>query len=388
MNQPRTIRQVLDLLRESGFEAVVLQGDGGRTVVVVVPDLVGRVLCVGSEGIDGPTESYFSEDEIRRGFDSAWANFGGEQRIWIAPEFGPLGLFVTYGEQTMTNYQVPPALNATRFNVVERSADRKSVTSAATMTLVNQIGAEFQVRIEQKVECAETCPYLAVAERQASFVGFRTLTTIENIGRVAWNKEAGPLALWTIGQFPAREGTVAMMPFRSGPGSEVGKPLTTEYFKLFGPDPSPLRRPYCRVKEGVVLLKADGSVEKKFEVPASRALNRLGSIDHAAASMTIVDYDDLQPDREYVKSFPQPYEDPCQGGGAMSVMLLNSHPPEPACHELETCSPALYLKPGEKRTHGSCTYHLKADEQALAEVCKKYFNANLESVIGFRKSRT
>ena len=141
-------------------------------------------------------------------------------------------------------------------------------------------------------------------------------TTLENAGAAAWTKESGPLAIWTAGQFPAGEGTVAIMPFR--PAAVPAKTVTTEYFKLFPPDPKPLPRPYWKLEAGCVVLRADGSVEKKFEIPAPPALNRLASVDLTASSMTIVDYDDLDPAGEYVKSFPQPYEDENCGGGAMS----------------------------------------------------------------------
>ena len=384
MRKPRTIGQVLDLLGQSGFEAVVLRSRDKKKIVVVTPELVGRVLCVGGDGIDGPTGSYYCEAQIRRGFDSPWSNFGGEQRIWITPEFGPQGLFITKGEQTMDNYKVPPALNATRFKVADRSSDGRSVTSAATMTLVNRLGTRFQFKVEQTVECLESCPYLAAGSGKGTFVGFKMRTTLENAGAAAWTKESGPLAIWTAGQFPAGEGTVAIMPFR--PAAAPAKTLTTEYFKLFPPDPKPLPRPYWKLEAGCVLLRADGSVEKKFEIPAARARNRLASIDLTASSMTIVDYDDLDPAGEYVKSFPQPYEDENCGGGAMSAMLLHGHPPEPPLHELETCSPALFLKPGEKRAHTVCTYHIKADQRTLADLCRRCLNAELEAVIDFNKT--
>ena len=384
VKKSRTVRYVIDLLKSSGFEPVVLCGDNHKRVVVVTPELVGRVLCVGYDGIDGVTESYLSEDQIEKGFSSDWSNFGGEQRIWIAPEFGAFGLFLTKGAQTMGNYRIPVPLNVSRFKVVERSPDHRSVTSSTTMTLVNRIGTEFRIKVTQRVDCLEDCPYLSPLGDKEVFVGFETRTTIENIGHEPWTKETGPLSIWTIGQFPSKAGIVALMPFRPGPVAKLGEPVTTEYFKLFLPDGKPTLQEQWEVKEGVTLMRADGATLRKLEVPATRALDRLASIDLDALSMTIVDYD-LHTEREYVKSYPQPYEGGAYGGGAMSTMLIDTQSLDPPFYELESCSPALFLKPGEQYCHTSHTYHFRAQKATLARICERYLNTDLETIVEFNK---
>ena len=50
------VKEVLNLLRENGFESIALRGDDPNKIVVVAPALVGRVMCVGFEGV-GEEES-------------------------------------------------------------------------------------------------------------------------------------------------------------------------------------------------------------------------------------------------------------------------------------------------------------------------------------------
>ena len=95
-----------------------------------------RVVWVGCDGIDGITQSYISEDRIGKGFSSTWSDCGGEQRVWIAPEFGTFRLFITKGGREMDTYVVSVPLNTLRLCVVQRPDDHKWATFSARMTPV------------------------------------------------------------------------------------------------------------------------------------------------------------------------------------------------------------------------------------------------------------
>ena len=59
---------------------------------------------------------------------------------------------------------------------------------------------------------------------------------------------------------------------------------------------------------------------------------------------------------------------------------------KPAIHELEVCSPLLELSPGEESCHISRVYQLQADESAIDQICRRFFNTALAQLQEFAAS--
>ncbi len=391
-NQPtekaRRISDILRLLRKTGHEPVVLRGDNARRIVVVTPSLVGRVLCTGFEGIDGATDSYILEEQIRKGFTKSqpggqWAVFGGEERVWLAPEHGKYGFFSPPGKpQTAENYTVPEPMNSTRFQPIDVAADGKRVSFAADMSLVNCAGTPIDVKITREVAVAEYCPYTQGVSDQVEFVGFASTTYVQNTGRKPWSKETGAVSIWTLGQFTAREHSVVIMPYRAGSVEDLGPPVSTEYFRIETIDGKPTDTKYWSVRDDVVLLKASGVVSTKLELMARRSLGRIASIDLKRHSMCILEFDSY-PELEYVASYPLPYAGDAYRGGAASSYVLSDQWGIAPFYELECCSPALFLQPGEKHGHRTRTYRLRGNKEALFKICKRHFHVDANTLSEF-----
>ena len=71
--------------------------------------------------------------------------------------------------------------------------------------------------------------------------------------------------------------------------------------------------------------------------------------------------------------------------------LLNAYndgPPEPGAkplgpfYELETSSPALFLKPGASHTHAQATVHLTGPREALDAIAKRTLGVSLDGIEG------
>jgi hypothetical protein len=64
----------------------------------------------------------------------------------------------------------------------------------------------------------------------------------------------------------------------------------------------------------------------------------------------------------------------------------NDGPPEPGAkplgpfYELETSSPALFLKPGESYTHTQTTVHFTGPRESLDAIAKHKFGVGLETI--------
>ena len=389
----RTIADVIRLLKNTGHEPIVLRAEDGRKVVLVTPSLVGRVLGTGWAGEEGATESYITEEAIARGFitpqpGAAWNSFGGEERIWLAPEGGRHGLFFPPGApQTMDHYLVPDALDSACYRVEYVSADGKSTTFSARLKLTNYQGTRFEVEVTRTVEIVDWCPFTMEAAGQVDFVGFESRTHLRNIGRQPFKRETGALALWTTGQFPSHERTVVMLPYRTGPEEKLGPPVSTAYFKLLNPGREKMLGDYWSAEDGCAFLRANGDVLTKLELPSRRALGRLASIDLASGELCLVQ-SDVYPELDYPSSVVLPYEGDPYEGGALSSFTLSNDQGVPPFHELETVSPALFLKPGESFCHRSRTYHLKGERAAIWRICERHFNASEERLLAFeRKNR-
>ena len=392
----RKVSDVVRLLREAGNDPVVLQGEDQNKVVVVTPELVGRVLCTGLDGIEGYTDCYIDEGQIKKGAAQSeragkWSSFGGEERIWLAPEGGKYGLYYQQGEaQEFQNYMVPESLNSTRYQVMGKSEDGGSVTFKAPLQLVNYQGTNFDLEIVRKVQILESCPYALGFGHKIESVGFETNTWVRNVGDKPLTRESGAIGVWTLGQFPAKDHSVIIVPFRSGPDSLLGPVLNTEYFKTDMIDTTKAPRghtygDYWEVKEDFALVKANGSVMTKIEMGPKRSLGRLASVDLQEFEMTIVEFR-MYPELDYVASYWLPYDANPYDGAAISVFVLSKEAGVPPFYELEVISPALFLQPSEQYQHISRTYHLRGDRDTIAQICQRHLNADLETLQEFDRN--
>ena len=390
------VGEIVTLLKEHKYNPIVLKSDDGKKQVVVAPSLVGRVMCATMDGENGTTNAVINEAQIKKGFSTSgyaarsgigdgWNSFGGAERIWFAPEGGKYALFFKPdGEQIWPNYFMAAPFNSMQYKVVSSAKDSKSVTFAAPVKLTNYQGRHIELDIARKISLLEYCPFVTGIDEAVQFVGFESRTIAKNAGSEPLKKESSPVSLWTVGQFNCTEHTVILIPFRKGPVSELGEPVTTEYFRCQLTEPN-MPKNYWRTVDGCVLLKANGKVQTKLEMLKRRAIGRIASVDLAANTMTIVNTD-VYHELDYVASFFLPYKGDDFDGGVLSAFILKGtigDPNNPPLYELETCSPIMVLRPQEKFGHTVCTYTLRGSSDAINEICKRFFNVNVQTLKQF-----
>ena len=159
-----------------------------------------------------------------------------------------------------------------------------------------------------------------------------------------------------------------------------------DYFKDFcidGKFPSNRRANF----DSFVLLKADGAVRGKVGIKRERATGRLGSFDPDANCLTIVDHD-FYPELVYPTGYWCNYENAFDGD-ALSVYIDG---PEHAggtmglSYELETLSPALFLRPLEEFTYRNRTFHLRGNPQDLDVICQRFLGPRLTQIASFESA--
>jgi hypothetical protein len=373
----------LELLKDTGNGAIVLAARRGSGAVLVAPDLVGRVLCSTFDRASGIANGWINEAAIRRGrTDPVFNNFGGEERIWFAPEGGSFGLMFGREESRFENYCVQPGMSTVEYQVAEVSPS--SVLLMADLTLENAFGTRFDLHVERRISVIESCPYAMGIHGPMEVVGFQTENTVTNTGG-EWERTGGTVALWCLGQFLERARLSIIVPVCSAADSDSSPATVDEYFKDFCVDgifPSSRRVDYGPF----VLLKADGRVRGKVGIKRDRAKGRLGSYDSDDPHLIIVDHD-FYPELEYATGYWRRYENAFDGD-ALSVYIDG---PERrggsagVSYELETMSPALFLQPDQSFTYRNRTFHLRGDRGSVDLVCRRSLGPTLDQLEEFAR---
>ena len=372
------------LLKDTGNGAIVLSAPRASGAVLVAPELVGRVLCSTFDRTSGRANGWINEAAIRPGkVDPVFNNFGGEERIWFAPEGGPFGLMFDRKEWKFENYCVQPGMSTLEYKVAE---DRPaSVRLQADLTLVNAVGTRFDLHIDRRIGLIESCPYALGIPGRIEVVAFQTENTVTNTGS-GWARTGGTLAIWCLGQFLEYPRLSIITPVRSLADSESSPATVDEYFKDFcvgGVFPATRRVDYGEF----VLLKADGKARGKVGIKRDRATGRLGSYNPDDAHLIIVDHD-FYPELEYAAGYWRQYENAFDGD-ALSVYIdgpERSGGPDGVSYELETMSPALFLYPGQSFAYRNRTFHLRGERESVGQVCKRSLGPTLDQLEEFARS--
>ena len=117
----RTYREAKEYL--AGHTPVVELTDPAGARVAICPEWQGRVMTSTCGGEDGPSFGFIYREFIDSGKPNLhFANYGGEDRLWLSPEGGPYSLWFKPGvEQTIDNWFTPPALNEGGFDALADS---------------------------------------------------------------------------------------------------------------------------------------------------------------------------------------------------------------------------------------------------------------------------
>lgn len=361
-------------------QLIVLASEDGSAKVAVAPAWQGRVMTSSANGENGLSFGWINRKLIASGKLQPHINvFGGEDRFWLGPEGGQFALFFAKGTHfDLGNWYTPAALDTMPYPVVSQSGE--SVRFATEFALTNYSGTRFDIGVDRVVRVLE--PAAAWKDLGLKPIGgvklvaFESENKITNKGHEPWQKRTGCLSIWILGQFNPSPGTVIVAPIRSGPESELGTKVTSDYFGDIPPD-------RLAVKDKAVYLKADGAYRSKIGISPLRSRKVLGSYDPDHHVLTIMQF--TQPDgtTDYVNSLWKLQAHPYHGDVANSY---NDGPPSPGAkplgpfYELESSSPAAALPPGGSLTHIHRTVHLIGRPGSLDRVARSVLGVSLKDI--------
>lgn len=372
----KTYGESRSFLDTCGVRGVELSDESGQACIYLVPEWQGRVMTSTATGLEGPGYGWINRPLIASGLRKAQFNpYGGEERFWLGPEGGPFSLYFDRGaEQIYANWQVPAALDTEPFRMVGH--DARQVRFEAGMSLRNAAGTRFEIGVERQVELLARGEIETLLGRtlppEIAAVAYRSENRIENCGPEAWTPAGGAPSIWMLGMFEPSPATTVFLPCD---GEAVRSAVNSDYFGTLPDD-------RLSVSEGLVCLRIDGAFRSKIGLPAGRDTGLCGSYDTASHHATLIRYRRSAAGDRYVESRWGDQTDPFGGD---VVNAYNDGPTETGkvmgpFYEIETSSPAAFLRPGETSTHVQEVFHLQGDEPLLEELLRGLIPGGLKAV--------
>jgi len=364
----------LDFLKAKD-SVIVLKDDSGLGQVIVSPKYQAKVFTSTADGLNGKSFGWIKYETFDQKQPDPYMNaFGGEDRLWLGPEGGQFSLFFKPGtKMEFDNWHTPAAVDNESWELISSSPKRVSMSKSTH--LQNYAGTELSIKLERDVEIVEPKAIQKLlgidADASVKSVGFNTVNSITNAGDKAWDKTTGAPCLWNLDMFTPSPKVVIVVPYDE---SAAGKVATTNYFGEIPKD-------RINYKNGILLFKADGKSRGKLGIPPHRARNVAGSYDAENDVLTITMFD-VDSTASYLnqewKTDTAPYS-----GDAVNAYndgpLADGKQMGPF-YEIESVSPAAFLKPGEKLTHKHSVFHFTGDKAALNKIALKTLGISLDDI--------
>jgi len=353
-----------------------LTGEQGERVAIC-PEYQGRVMTSSCGDLEGRSLGWVNKTFIEKGAsDPHFNNFGGEDRLWLAPEGGPFSLWFAPGpDQKLANWLTPPALNEGAFQIVS-DKDEPNYRLSRRMKLQNAAKSQLDLEVTREIRLQKLHHFgklfgseaqSAVSSAKLRMVGFQSINTITNHGP-AMTQERGLVSIWSLGQFPAGPRTYIILPYKEGPESSLGPVVNGDYFGRVPPD-------RLRISAQAIWFLGDGKYRSKIGVAQPRVKPMAGSINLAQGLLTLVHFTmPADPTNfSYLNNNWGAQKEPYRGDVFNSYNDGAPEPGKPALggfYELESLSPAAQLPTGKSLSHTHTTFHIEGDAASLARVAK------------------
>jgi len=363
----------LDFLKTHD-SVIVLRSDEGKAEVIVSPKYQAKVFTSTADGENGKSFGWIHYKAFTGPADAHMNGYGGENRIWLGPEGGKYSLFFPKGAaMEFTNWKTPAAYDTEAWRVIRQ--DSTSVTMQKDMQLVNYAGTPLSLSVMRDVTILSRSVIdgmLSSHDTALKVVGYRTNNTLTNIGAKEWTEATGMPCLWMLDMFNPSPATVIVIPHKKGGAGE--KIATTDYF---GEVPSDR----IKITDSTLFFKADGKSRGKLGIHPGSALPRAGSYDAQNKVLTVTLFD-IDSSGKYLNQEWKTTK-PAFSGDAVNAYndgpLADGSQMGPF-YEIESVSPAAFLKPGESLHHQHMVFHFTGDEAALDKVSRAWLGVSLEEI--------
>jgi hypothetical protein len=362
-----------DFLKKWDSDLIVL--NSGKASVAVSGKYQAKVFTSSVSGKEGRSMGWINYDAFGK-TDPHMNAYGGESRFWLGPEGNAYSLFFKPGtEMKFENWKTPPPIDNEEWSIKKKSTT--SVAMEKTMEIENYAGYKLHIHAQRDVKilsAGQMEELLGVQTKGVKSVGYRTKNTITNIGDFEWTRKTGAPCIWILDMFPPSEETTIFIPYKK---ESAGPVATTDYFGEI---------PEGRIgyDKGMLFFKADGKSRGKLGLSPDRATKLAGSYDAQNKVLTIALFS-METDAAYLNQEWNLDGDPFIGD---AVNAYNDGPLEDGSqmgpfYELESVSPAAFIKPQESLTHDHAVFHMTGNQKELGQIVKEVFGITLERITNF-----
>ncbi len=368
----------LDFLKGKDKGLIVLKGDNEKAEVIVSPKYQAKVFTSTSNGPEGASLGFVNHDVLNSDVPDEHMNgYGGENRFWLGPEGGQFSIFFERGrEQVFDNWHTPKAIDVEPWDVKEVLSTEVSL--AKDMELLNYQGNILKISADRKIKLLSAGQVEQELEvrlpEEINFVAYSTVNKITNLNDFKWDEQTGTVCIWMLDMFNPSDSASTVVPYLEGDEKEPGSIATTDYF---GEIPSGR----IRYENGILFLKTDGKYRSKMGMSARRTKAIAGNYDPLSKRLTIITFE-TDPTAKYLNQAWNPDLDPLEGD---ALNAYNDGPLEDGSImgpflELESCSPAAFLEPGESLSHKHNVFHFTGEESVLSSISEELLGVSLGKV--------
>lgn len=364
----------LSFLKKKDSTLILLHS--GDAQVVVSPKYQAKVFTSTSSGEHGPSFGWINYKAFGDSLNAHMNAYGGENRIWLGPEGGKFSLFFKPGaSMVFENWKTPAAFDTEGWDL--RSHNDSIVVLSKETILKNYTGFELDILIVRSIRIldeAEISNRMGVtAPDSIQVVGYETTNELTNRGNKEWTNSTGMPCIWILDMLRPSSSTVIVVPFRkSEPGFQEA--VTSNYFGDISPD-------RLRHNDSLLFFKADGNSRGKLGIAPAYAVPKACSYDPQLQVLTVVFFD-LDTSGSYLN---QQWNTKVPAFSGDAVNAYNDGPLADGSrmgpfYELESVSPAAFLKPGASLVHKHSVFHFSGSKKQMDRISKKLLGIPLKNI--------
>jgi hypothetical protein len=356
----------------------VVELKAGNSRALIVPQYQGRVMTSSCNSDSGYSFGWINYNLIASKKYKEHINpYGGEERLWLAPEGGQFSFFFKKGvPYDFDHWYTPSAFDTMTYNIVTKTDS--DVVFSKDISLVNRSGTVFDIHIDRKVSIlnsAEIQSNLSLSlDGDLLAVAYKTENTLTNRGSFSWDRKTGAPAVWLLGMMKPSPNSTIVLPLRRR-SSDTSVFVHDTYFGNIPQD-------RWKVAGLHAFLRADGKFRGKVGIPPANSSKYIGSYDSDNRVLTILEA--IRPDQatDIPNSAWEDQKSPFSGDAfnAYNDGPLKDGSQMGPFYELESLSPAAFLQPGKSLTHTQITYHLVGNMEKLDKISKQLLGVSLDDI--------
>ena len=366
----------LNFLKEHD-SVIVLKSNNDNAQIIVSPKYQAKVFTSTADGNDGFSFGWVNYKAFTGPEDAHMNAYGGENRLWLGPEGGRFSLFFKPGDSmAFNNWKTPAPFDTEPWKVTAQTDN--SVTMQKDMQLTNYRGTQLQLSVTRTINILDKNEINASTDlsldTSVKVVGYQATNTLSNTGKDAWTEATGMPCIWILDMMKNTSATVIVVPYKNAAGEDFKNVATTDYFGQIPPD---------RLKhdDNKLLFKADGKSRGKLGIKPKYAKPVIGSYDAQNKVLTIAMF---EPDSS-AKYLNQEWNTTKPTFSGDAVNAYNDGPLADGSqmgpfYEIESVSPAAFLKPNQSIVHKQSVYHFTGDEKVLDAISQKLLGVTLNEV--------